>query len=146
MGRPFNDTVMEHFRHPRHAGALPPPRGVGSSRVPRSGAEIRVFVRVEGGRVVETGFLSEGCVPAIASASWLAERVRGLAVEQARAVGGEDVARGLGGLPAGRAGCPRAAVEALHRALDDALQRASGDAAGVPTRSPDPCEPGGARA
>jgi nitrogen fixation NifU-like protein len=112
---------LEHLREPRGAGGWPPGSpdvATGQAGDESDGRLIRLQLRRGGdGRIAEARFKAYGCAATLASASYLAETVPGLAPEAARAIGAGDVARALE-LPEERARAPELAVAALRDALD----------------------------
>jgi len=79
----YEEVILEHNRHPRHYPENPP----GSNRHahgynPLCNDEVRVHLKVENGVVAEVGFEGAGCAVAMASASMMAEAVRGKSVEE----------------------------------------------------------------
>lgn len=101
----YQEVILEHGRHPRHAGK--PPRHDASARGdnPLCGDRVEVFLSYAGdGRIVDPRFDARGCAISIASADLMAEAVAGLAPEAARGVFSrfEDMAR-TGACPDGDA-------------------------------------------
>lgn len=82
----YQDLVLEHKRAPRHFGAIAAPTHEAQGRNPQCGDEVRVQLRVEGGRVRDIGFTGQGCAICIASTSMMTEAVLGGEVEAARAL------------------------------------------------------------
>lgn len=79
----YEEVILEHNRHPRHYPENPP----GSNRHahgynPLCNDEVRVHLKVEDGVVAEVGFEGAGCAVAMASASMMAEAVKGKSVEE----------------------------------------------------------------
>jgi nitrogen fixation NifU-like protein len=114
--------VLEHLRRPRGAGALPredPDVRTGEAGDPDEGRLVRMQLRLDGARIAEARFKAFGCAATIASASWLAERLPGLAREEAARIRPDDVAAALG-LAGGQGAAAALALEALHEALQAA--------------------------
>lgn len=120
MGK-LSAIVMDHFRNPRNNGRLERPGGEGWAGSLPAGRFMRIQVRLENGRIDEAAFGTSGCAPAIAAGSFLTEWIRGRSPQEARALTSDQLTEYLGGLPPARLYCAALAVEALHRALDDAL-------------------------
>lgn len=118
----FTAQVLEHFYTPRFRGRLERPSGAGLAGSIRAGQFVAFQVLVSSGRIEDARFETWGCVPAVACADYLAERVVGLSVEAAREVTPSEVERGLGGLPARRRFCAELAVTALRQALQQEEQ------------------------
>ena len=95
----FSEAVLEHFRNPRNSGDLANATHRVAVTNPVCGDVLQVAARVEDGQIREARFLCRGCTTAIACASWLTERISGISLEEARSVGADAIAEGLGGLP-----------------------------------------------
>jgi nitrogen fixation NifU-like protein len=95
----FSQGVLEHFRNPRNSGELEGATHRIEVTNPVCGDVLQLAARIEGGRILELRFLCRGCTTAIACASWLTDRVKGMSPDEARAVNAEAIAAGLGGLP-----------------------------------------------
>ena len=65
----YSPVVMDHFIHPRNMGEMKNPDGVGEVQNPVCGDTMRLFIKVEGDRIVDAKFLTFGCSAAIASSS-----------------------------------------------------------------------------
>jgi nitrogen fixation NifU-like protein len=99
MSAMFNDTVLDHFRNPRNAGALPDATATVDVTNPVCGDVLRLAVRVEQGRVTTVRFKTQGCVAAIASSSVLTELMDGRALAEIRSITAGQISDVLGGLP-----------------------------------------------
>src|SRR5438552_2408999 len=70
----YREEILEHYRHPRHRGALEHPDYTYEDANPLCGDRIRMDVKVADGRVVDVGFSGEGCAISQAATSMLCER------------------------------------------------------------------------
>jgi nitrogen fixation NifU-like protein len=95
----FSDAVLDHFRNPRNAGELADADATVEVSNPVCGDILKLAVRLENGRVVETRFLCRGCTTAIACASLLTERLLARNLEEIGALTSESISEDLGGLP-----------------------------------------------
>lgn len=66
---------------------------------PVCGDVLRLSARLEGGRIAEARFKTQGCVAAIASSSVLTELLRGKSLSEAKNISPEEISQALGGLP-----------------------------------------------
>lgn len=118
--RRFSATVLDHFDHPRHAGEIPAPDGSGTAEHSRSRIVTQMQVQLSDDRIVDAGFKTFGCVPAIACASFVADWAVGRTLKDIAGLSPEQVIAGLDGVPADRRFCAGLAVDALKAAIEDA--------------------------
>jgi nitrogen fixation NifU-like protein len=119
----YSPTLIEHFRHPRNAGMMRDPDGVGESEYPECMDLARVYLRVRDGRVTEARFQTYGCGPTIAASSAATELIQGLAVEELLELADTRVEAAVGGLPADRAHAAQVVTAAIRAAARDAMAR-----------------------
>ncbi len=116
---PYSEKVMEHFMNPRNVGEIENADGVGEVGNPACGDMMRLYVKVEAGKVSDAKFRTFGCGAAIASSSMLTEMIKGKTIDEARAITNTQVSDALGGLPEVKIHCSVMAEEAVKAALDD---------------------------
>jgi len=119
----YTDTVLDHFRNPRNAGALPEATGVGTAGNPDDGDHLRLAVVIEEGTLLKVRFQTFGCPAAIAAGSAATELFEGRTVTEALGLSNRDVVTALGGLPEHKLGCSVLAAEALRAAVGDHYAR-----------------------
>jgi len=93
----YREVLLDHARHPRHAGRLDRPDLTGSAHNPLCGDQLEVTVALDGQSIRDIRGAVRGCVIAQASCSLMTELVMGKPLAEALEDG-----------------------EALRRALDDA--------------------------
>jgi nitrogen fixation NifU-like protein len=96
----FSEAVLDHFRNPRNAGELPGATAIVEVTNPVCGDILKLFARVEHGRIGEVRFLCRGCTTAIACASLLTEQLKSRSLSEVRSITPESLSKTLGGLPA----------------------------------------------
>jgi nitrogen fixation NifU-like protein len=116
---PYSAKVMDHFMNPRNVGEIESADGVGEVGNPACGDMMRLYLKIDGGKVVDAKFRTFGCGAAIASSSMLTEMIKGKTIEEARAISNQHVADALDGLPAVKIHCSVMAEQAVKSALDD---------------------------
>ena len=95
----FNQKIMEHFAAPHNPGEMPDASRVGEATNPICGDVLKLWVRLEAGRIAAASFKAEGCVPAIAAGSALIDLLVGKTLPEAAKIAAQDVSCALGGLP-----------------------------------------------
>lgn len=113
----YNDKVIDHFINPRNVGEMPDPDVVGEAGSFKCGDTMKIYLKIEGERIVDVRFQTFGCGAAIASSSMLTEMVKGKTLDEAKRLTNEDVARELGGLPPLKMHCSNLAADALLDAI-----------------------------
>lgn len=115
----YSAKVKDHLMNPRNVGEMKSPSGMGRIGNPVCGDIMEMYIRVEGGVIVDAKFKTFGCGAAIASSSIVTEMVKGKSVGEAMKLSSDEVAQALGGLPAAKRHCSLLGVEALQRAVED---------------------------
>lgn len=116
---PYSAKVMDHFMNPRNVGEIEDASGVGEVGNPACGDMMRLYLKVEGGKVVDAKFRTFGCGAAIASSSMLTEMIKGRTIQEAEEITNQHVADALDGLPPVKIHCSVMAEEAVKAALED---------------------------
>lgn len=115
----YSEKVMDHFANPRNVGEIENPDGVGEVGNPVCGDIMRMYLKIEGNRIVDAKFKTFGCGAAIASSSMATELVKGKTLEEAWEISNKAVAEALEGLPPIKMHCSVLAEEAIHKAIND---------------------------
>jgi len=116
---PYSEKVMDHFMHPRNMGEIEDASGVGEVGNPACGDVMRLYLKIEDGKIVDAKFKTFGCGAAIASSSMTTELIKGKSIDEALKLSNEAVSEALGGLPPAKQHCSVLAEEALQAALED---------------------------
>ena len=121
----YNDTVMDHFENPRNTGEIADADGVGTVGNPDCGDMMKLYIKVADGRLVDIKYKTFGCAAAIATSSAASELVKGKSLEEAAAIGSDEVVSYLNGLPEEKVACSTLAPDAIRAAIDDYRRRPS---------------------
>jgi nitrogen fixation NifU-like protein len=121
MTFPYNDIVLEHFRHPRNVGTLENPDGKATEGSPACGDMVSVYINVdpETKKITDIKFESYGCASNIATGSIITELAKGKTLEEAKKISWKEASQALGGLPPIKAHCSVLAVEGLRGAIQN---------------------------
>jgi nitrogen fixation NifU-like protein len=113
----YNETLIDHFMHPRNVGDIESPDAMAVVGDPTCGDFIRVYLKVENGKISAFKFLTQGCPGAISTSSIATELAIGKTLEEALKLTDNDVIEAAGGLPARKAHCSLLAIRGLHEAI-----------------------------
>ena len=114
----YSPILIDHFERPRNAGAMADANAEGYVVNPVCGDSMRLFLRIEAGRVARASFLTSGCPASIATSSAATELLAGLSVEEAEALPRERFAEAVGGLPPSKVHCSVLATQAIRIAVE----------------------------
>ena len=113
----YSATLIDHFEHPRNAGAMPDADAEAYVTNPVCGDSMRLFLRIEGERIARASFLTTGGPASIATASVATELVIGKTLDEADAITREQLVDAVGGLPASKIQCSVIAAAAIRNAV-----------------------------
>jgi nitrogen fixation protein NifU and related proteins len=120
----YRDFILEHYREPHNRGVLEPHDLHFADSNPTCGDEMSITLRLDGekGRVADVAFDGRGCAISQASASILTDELRGLSVDELRAIDPAEVVGKLG-VPIGPARLKCALL--VYKVLQGAVQGAA---------------------
>jgi nitrogen fixation NifU-like protein len=113
----YNETLIDHFMHPRNVGEIDNPDAMAVVGDPTCGDFIRVSIKVDDGRISDFKFLTMGCPGAISTSSIATELAIGKTLDEALELTDNDVIEAAGGIPARKAHCSLLAIRGLHQAI-----------------------------
>ncbi len=123
----YSAKVKDHFMNPRNMGEMEDPDGIGLVGNPVCGDVMKIFIRVENGRITDIKFQTFGCAAAIATSSMITELAKNKTIEEAMEISRDDVANELDGLPKVKMHCSNLAADGLQAAIEDWEKRRSGE-------------------
>lgn len=125
MAFPYNEIVLEHFKHPRNVGSMENPDGKATEGSPACGDMVSVYIKVdeESKKISDIKFESYGCASNIATGSIITEMAKGKTIEEAKQLTWKDASAALGGLPPIKAHCSVLAIEGLRGAIQNYEER-----------------------
>ena len=82
----YQGVVLDHYRRPRHYGALPGATHAEGGHNPSCGDSLQLMLRLKGGVIEAVGFTAQGCAVSVASASLMTTLLPGQTVAQALAL------------------------------------------------------------
>lgn len=115
----YSEKVKDHLMNPRNVGTIDDPSGVGSVGNPVCGDIMEMYLKVEGGVIVDAKFRTFGCGAAIATSSMVTELAKGKTIEDAMNITKDVLINELDGLPPVKTHCSVLGIEALQKAIMD---------------------------
>jgi len=113
----YSEKLLDYFQNPRCVGEIPDAHAIAEVSNPVCGDVMKLWVKVEGGRIQDARFKAQGCSAAIATSSYATETLIGMSVSDARKVTREQIADALGGLPGSKIHCSVLASDAIREVL-----------------------------
>ncbi|MCB0192849.1 MAG: SUF system NifU family Fe-S cluster assembly protein [Anaerolineae bacterium] len=93
----YRENILDHYRNPRNAGTLEDATHTHEENNPLCGDVIRIDLHVNDDNVInEVAFKGRGCAISQASASMLMEMIQGKTLDEAKAIGKEEILEALG--------------------------------------------------
>ncbi|MFA9398360.1 MAG: Fe-S cluster assembly scaffold protein NifU [Clostridiaceae bacterium] len=115
----YSEKVMDHFMNPRNVGEIENADGVGEVGNPKCGDIMKIYLKVDSGKIIDAKFKTFGCGSAIASSSMATELIKGKSLDEAWELTNKAVAEALDGLPPVKMHCSVLAEEGIHKAIND---------------------------
>lgn len=135
----YSDKVMDHFTNPRNVGELPDANGIGEIGNAKCGDIMKMYIRVEDGRIADVKFKTFGCGSRhrhqLPSAT---EMIKGRTIEEALKLSNKAVVEALDGLPANKIHCSVLAEQSIKAAIADYYRRQGIDPTPIVGELPDP--------
>ncbi len=114
---PYSEKLLDYFQNPRCVGEIADAHAVAEVSNPVCGDVMKLWVKLDNGRIQDAKFKAQGCSASIATSSYATEMIIGMDVHQARAITKEEIADALGGLPSSKIHCSVLASEAIQKVL-----------------------------
>jgi nitrogen fixation NifU-like protein len=114
----YSEKLLDYFQNPRCVGEIAAADAVAEVSNPVCGDVMKLWVKVDGGRIQDAKFKAQGCSAAIATSSYATEMIIGMSVNDARLITKEQIAEALGGLPASKIHCSVLASDAIKKVLN----------------------------
>jgi len=125
----YNQQVYDHYTNPRNVGSMnrnDPNVGTGIVGSPACGDVMKLQIRVENEKIVESCFKTFGCGSAIASSSVVTELLKGKSIGNAFTIKNEIIAKKLS-LPPVKLHCSMLAEDAIQAAVKDYIKKSKKD-------------------
>jgi len=114
----YSRKAIDYYIEKPYLGALSDPDHVAEMKG-TCGDTMRIYLRIEGGIIIDAAYQVLGCPGAVASAMAVVDLTKGLSMDLARQLDDGDVFAALEEIPAKKHHCIQLSVKTLHRAIDD---------------------------
>ena len=121
----YSDKVLDHFENPKNIGSFDKNDmnvGTGLVGAPECGDVMKLQIKVEDNKIVDTKFKTFGCGSAIATSSLATEWVKGKTLDEAMTVTNTELVEELS-LPPVKIHCSVLAEDAIKGAIQDYKQK-----------------------
>jgi nitrogen fixation NifU-like protein len=112
----YSQKVIEEYYNPKNLGRMSDPDTVGIVHG-WCGDTMEIYLKMNGSRVEEAMFMTDGCGPTVACGSKLTTMVHGMSLGEARQIEPADLVTALDGLPEESLHCAELAVKTLRGAI-----------------------------
>lgn len=112
----YSARVIEEAHNPRNLGRMPEPDAYGIVHG-WCGDTMETYLRLDGERIKEATFMTDGCGPSVACGNMITTMVRGMSLEEAGKITPENLIAALDGLPKESTHCAELAVSTLRDAI-----------------------------
>jgi len=92
----YREFILDHFKNPQHFGRIEHADISHEENNPLCGDVVGLDFKVDNGVIEDVKFDGRGCAISQASADLLAERIKGMTLDEAKKIGKEDVLEDLG--------------------------------------------------
>ena len=79
----YQETILDHTKRPRNKRAMADANRTADGHNRLCGDKLKLFVKVEGGRIIDAAFEGSGCAISTASASMMTETLKGKTLAEA---------------------------------------------------------------
>ncbi len=114
----YSETILDHYNHPHHHGALKEPTNTVIEHNPLCGDVIRLDLKIDKNVLTEVGFVGNGCAISQASTSMLADYITGKKIQNLKKIKPAYIYKLLGvAISPGRINCALLGLRTLQKGL-----------------------------
>lgn len=113
----YSEKLKNEFLNPKNLGKIEDSDSH-VSVIGVCGDTIEMYLSIRDGRVSDIKFMTDGCGPTIACASYVTRTAKGRTIEEALQIKPEDVDKYFEGLPEENQHCAKLSIMTLQEAID----------------------------
>lgn len=115
----FRQIILEHYKNPRNKGEMPDADIVVRHSNLICADDLKIFLKINNGKIADAKFLGEGCSLSQAGASMLTEHLKNMSIPAVKEMTQGQMLKFFGGpITPARLRCALLAYEALGKALN----------------------------
>ena len=122
----YNELVADHSKNPRNMGEMAEADGVAVVGDPACGDQMKLWIKVDDGKIADVKFTSNGCNGAIAASSMCTVLAIGKTIQEAKQLTDDDIIIALEGIPQLDKNCSLSGVAALCAAINNYEEKDKG--------------------
>lgn len=116
----YREIIIDHYKSPRNQGEMSNPDKIIDEANSSCGDLIKIYVKLDNGKILDMKWQGIGCAISTAGASMLSEKVVGMNKEDLEIFGEAGVVEMLGGeINAGRMKCATLAYRGLLKVFNE---------------------------
>jgi nitrogen fixation NifU-like protein len=112
----YSEKVIQEVNDPKNVGRMPAANAHAAIRG-WCGDTMEIYLRLNGERIKEATFFTDGCGPTVACGSKLTTTVTGMSLKDAGLISAQELIDALDGLPEDSLHCAELAVQTLQAAI-----------------------------
>ncbi|MCK5560895.1 MAG: iron-sulfur cluster assembly scaffold protein [Thermoplasmata archaeon] len=113
----FSKKAIEEYKNPQNVGRMS--RADSSAKITGiCGDTVEIYIKVEGDRIIDIQFMTDGCGATIACGSMGTKMAKGKTLAEIKKMNDDDLINALDGLPEENLHCARLMIATLHRAIN----------------------------
>jgi len=115
----YKEEIIDHYKNPRNFGEMVDPDRSLVEANTSCGDMIKIFLKMDGGKITDISWQGVGCAISTAAASMLSEKVVGMEEQDIIELGEKGIVKMLGGeINAGRIKCATLAYTGLLKLIN----------------------------
>jgi len=87
----YREAIMDHYKEPRNFGKLDEYNVECFDQNPLCGDKVKIYLKVEDGKIKDIKYEAEGCAISISAASMLSEEIKGKTVDNIKSLERDDI-------------------------------------------------------
>lgn len=123
----YSEKIIEEFLNPKNFGVIRGANGVGKVVSDIGNEIIKIYISVDGGKIVDAQFQTFGGVVAIALTSFATSMIKGMPVSNAEKLTANDLVKVSGPIPENKSYLVTAVVTAVRKAVSSFVSKSAKD-------------------